>query len=257
MKKNKLPSELLPDEKVKLIIKAINDSIPQYMDHVIKEKLPTQNGKYHEIWNYIFKDIKRYFDDLPYKCYKISRGNLWEFIAIFNEENNILYVLMKEETFKKIKKDKDKDYHYIKVLNTINNNISTEKIEQLTLFPEDKDKESYIQDDLERMLGDITKKVKVCVDILFSEKQNKVITMSGNIFNYDLDLIKSYNLDKYIKADIDEIADTKDEYNVENPPIELIIKKSSNNSVDRKHEKEDTEDMVASKEKQKSKLEKK
>lgn len=252
MIKNELPSELFPEEEIRLIIESINESKPQYINNVRNENLSTQNGKYHSIWNYVFKNIKNHFNVFPYKCYKISRGNLWEFISIYNETYNILYVVMKEERFKEIKKGKNKDYHYIKILNSINNDIKKDNCEQVSLFEKDENKEKYIKNDLERMLGDINGKVKICVDILFSMNQNKVVTISGNIFDYNLDKIKSYSWNKYIRADIDEIIDTKDEYDIESPLIELPIKKNKNKLSNNKET--NIKEMVASKKKQKGEL---
>ncbi|KGN00327.1 hypothetical protein IRP63_05315 [Clostridium botulinum] len=253
MKKNILPLELLSDYKIKLIIKSINDAMPQYLNHVKKEELPTQNGRYHEIWNYIFKNIKNNFSDFPYKCYKISRGKLWEFIAIYDQKENILFVLMKEERFNQIKKDKNNDYHYIKILNVINNNISNKHNEQLCLFEKDNDKEEYIEDDLHRMIKDINGKIKICVNILFSNKLSKVSSISANISNYYLSEIKSYNWNKYIKADIDEIIDTEDEHNFENPPIELKIRATAHTIKNK--ERDNSDEIVKSKEQRNKKYE--
>lgn len=254
MRENVLPATLLSKEKIELILKSIKDGNIQYIEHVRKENFHTQNGKYHEIWNYIFKNIESNFNDFPYKCYKILRGKLWSFIAIYNEESSILYILMKKERIKEIKNKEDNDYHYSRILNYINNPFQYEQKEQLSMFPQDNDKEEYIKEDLQRMIREINGEVKLCVDILFSEKEGRAISISGNVFDYNLDSIKSECWDEYIKVDIDEIIDISDELNVENPPIQLGIKKRSRYStLDKK--KEDTEDIVASKEKQKKKLE--
>lgn len=252
MKKN-LKVELIPEEKIKLIIQSINNAKLQYKKHVKDEGLVTQNGRYHEIWNYIFTNIESSFAEFPYKCYKISRGKLWEFVAIYDQKNQLLYVVMKEKTFKKIKKSTDKDYHYIKILNLINP-VKEGKYIQTSLLPVDKDKEEYIKNDLEEMLKDIDGKVKLCIDILYSEKENKVVSISGNVFDYDLDEIKSYSWNKFIEADINEITDTDgDNYEIENPNIELNIRK--NIKKQKEENEEDTKDIIASKEKLKKKSE--
>ena len=104
------------------------------------------------------------------------------------------------------------------------------------------------------MLKDIDGKVKVCADILFSEKQNKVTSISGNIFDYDLDELKSYCWNEFITADINEITDTDNEYEVINPQIELLVRKHVKPVAE--HE-ENTNDIIASKETQKKKFEEK
>lgn len=247
--KKELKIELIPKEKVKLIIKSINDAKLQYKNYVKNERLATENGKYLTIWNYIFTNIKESFKEIPYKCYKISRGNLWDFIAIYDQKNQILYVVMKEKTFERIKKSKDKDYHYIKILNAANP-IKKGKYKQTSLFQEDKEKAEYIKNDFEQMLKDIDGKVKLCIDILFSEKENKVVSISGNIFDYDLDTIKSYSWNKFIEADIDEIADTNSNDDEDKTPdIELNVRKHV------EKQKENTKDIIASKEKPKKKSE--
>lgn len=247
MKRN-LPLEILKKDKIKDIIECINKAELQYKFHVIDEGFVTENGKYHEIWNYIFKNINQSFNSYPYKCYRIDRGNLWQLLAIYNEEDCILYIVMKEERFKDIQKDSDNEYHYVKVLNSINNYLQKDKYEQITFIDDIEDKESYIKDDLEKMLGDINGKVDVCVDILFSERYNRVTKISGNVCDYNLRLIKNYSWNEYIQADINEIIDTNEEYTVENPPIELPIKKHVQSKS--KHGKEDNkneEEMLASK----------
>lgn len=250
----KLPLEILNEESVRNIIKCINYGELQYKEHVKEEGFITHNGKYHEIWNYIFKNVNNSFKDYPYKCYKINRGNLWEFVAVYNEEEHILYVIMKEDRFKNIE-NADEEYHYIRILNYLNNHMQTKKIDQISFLQDDKDKEDYIKDDLQRMLGDISGEVKACVDILFSERDNKVTKIYGNICDYNFRLIKSYCWNQYIQADINEIIDTDEEYIVENPPIELIIRdniKSKSNQ-----EKENIqEDMLADENKQKKKVQK-
>lgn len=248
---NEVSAKLISGEEVKLIIKSIDDAKTQYKDYVKREKLVTQNGKYHEMWNYIFTNIEKSFNEFPYKCYKISRQRLWEFIVIHDQINYVLYVIMKENNFEKIRNAKGKDLHYIKILNLINP-FKIEKSKQISLFPDDESKEEYIKNDLDKMLKDIDGKVKVCVDVLYSEKQNKVTSISGKISDYDLDEIKSYCWNEFITADINEIIDTNDEYEVITEPIELHVR----DHVKRvKEHEEDTKDIIASKETQKKNLE--
>lgn len=244
----KLPGKILDETGIKKIIDCINTGEAQYKEHFKREKFITNNGKYHEIWNYIYRNVNNSFCDYPYGCYKINRGNLWKFVAIYNKQEKILFVIMKENTFKELQKDLDNEFHYIKILNHYNNYLQKNKYKQISFINDKDKKEEYIQDDLTRMLGAISKEVKVCVDILFSEKDSKVTHISGNVCDYDLRLIKSYCWDEYIKADINEIIDTDEGEIIENPIIELPIKKNAKEKADKKREKtKDEEEILASK----------
>jgi len=93
----------------------------------------------------------------------------------------------------------------------------------------------YIDEDLERMIGEIKNDVKGCVNVLFKENNDGVYKISGNLANYDLDIFKTYDLSKYITAGIDDIIDTKNDIVSSSTKIPLNIRrdkmKSKNNEI--------------------------
>lgn len=223
-----IPEKVLSDKYIKLIIKSINDSRGQYEQAAKERKFPTRNGRFHDRWNFIFNNIKNSFLDKPFKCYVISRGALWEFVVVYNTDTKILYVLLKEDRFFDIKKDSNSKYHYVKVLNSSNYCFQKEKkSEQMSLLPDlNSEPDEYVYEDFQRMISSIKEEVKGCVNILFKEDKNAVTTISANIATYDLDIIKTYNWNEHISANIEEISDTNINDSNVKPQISLNIRKS-------------------------------
>lgn len=222
-----LPMEILSQKDVQSIVRAINYSKEQYEMWKNERNLGFENGKYLDRWNFIFANIRDTFIYKPFKTYPVSRGALWKFIVLYNTDTNILYLILKENTFKQIRTHRDNPYHYVRVLNSKNFNLQSEIKQQLNLFSEfETISNEYIDEDLERMISEIKNEVKGCVNILFKENNDGVYKISGNLANYDLDIFKTYDLSKYITADIDDIIDTKNDIVGSSPKIELNIRKS-------------------------------
>ncbi len=225
MLEGNLPNEILSGKDVKLIIKAINNSRQQYQDWNNERNLGFENGKFLDRWNYIFANIRDSFSS-PFKTYPVSRGKLWEFIVLYNTLTNILFLILKEDRFDSIKRDTNNRYHYVRVLNSQNRYLQSEIVQQLDLFGGYQDTPNqYIDEDLESMIGEIKDEVKGCVNVIFRENKDGVCKISGNIANYNLDILSTYDWSKYISAEIDEIIDTKNDYEVTTPKIELSIRK--------------------------------
>lgn len=222
-----LPSEILSEKDVKLIIEAINSSKDEYEYWRNEQGLGFENGKYLYRWNFIFSKLKSNFKDKPFKTYNIPRGKLWEFLVLYNTDTKILYLILKENTFNIIRNRKDNPYHYLRVLNSKNFHLQDEIKQQMSLFPEfETISNEYIEEDLDRMISAIKEEVKGCVNILFKEDHNGVYSISANLANYELDIFKSYDLSKYITVDIHDIIDTKDNIATETVSIPLNIRES-------------------------------
>lgn len=217
--------ETLSKKEVELIVNAINHSKEQYKDMANERKLGFSNGKYLDRWNYIFANIRDSFNYEPFITFPVSRGPLWEFIFIYNTNNKILYLLLKEDTFKKIKNDRNNPRHYVRIFNSKNSNYKPKIEEQLSWLSKI-EKMSYedIDEELEKMILNIKNEAKVCKNILFTENINGVTKISENIANYDLDILNTCDLTRYIMADIDNIVDTKDNVSDSLPKIELKIR---------------------------------
>lgn len=222
-----IPEKVLSSKYIKLVIKAINDSRVQYEEEANERNFPTRNGRFLDRWNFIFNNIKNSFTDEPFKCFVIPRGALWEFVVIYNMNTNILYVLLKKDRFIGIKNDPSSKYHYVRVLNSQNYCFKNEREEQMSFLDDFKTSpDEYVYEDFEKMINNIHDEVKGCVNILFEEDNNGVTSISGNIATYDLDIIKSYNWNRYISANIEEITDTNDNESDIKPQIQLKIRGS-------------------------------
>lgn len=221
-----LPSEILSQKDVKLIVRSINYSKQQYNQWNDERNLGFENGKYLDRWNYIFANIRESFGRKPFITYHISRGKLWEFIVIYNIETKFMYLVLKEDTFKQIKGRKDNPYHYVRVFNSKNFELQREAVQRINLFSGFEDvSDEYINEDLERMICEIKNEVKGCINILFKENSDGVYRISGNLANYDLSIFKTYDLSKFITAGIDDIVDTKNDIATAIPKIPLNIRK--------------------------------
>lgn len=220
-----LPNEILSDNEVRLIIKAINDSRQQYEHWKNERNLGYENGKYQDRWNYIFANIRDYFTS-PFKAYPITRSPLWKFAILYNTDKNILFVVLREERFERLRRDNDSPHHYLRILNSQNYCHQKEFVEQLSFFEGFQEvPNQYIDENLETMIGEIRDEVKGCVNILFKENKDGVCKISGNIANYNLDILTTFDWSNCISADIEEIIDTKNDYIAAIPKIELSIKK--------------------------------
>lgn len=221
-----LPSEILSEKDINLIVKAINYSKHQYKQWNDERNLGFENGKHLDRWNYIFANIRDFFLHKPFRTYPISRGALWQFVALYNTDTNILYIVLKEDRFKGIRGKRDNPYHYVRILNSKNCHLQSEITQQLNLFSGFQNiSDESIDLDLEKMIGEIKNEVKGCVNILFNENKDGVYKISGNLANYDLEIFKTYEWSKYISADIEEIIDTKNDPVDISPKIELNIRK--------------------------------
>jgi hypothetical protein len=247
--KGNCPEEVLSSEGIKLVIKAINDSKNQQQQFNEERNLITRNGKHNDRWNYIFTNISNSFKHEPFKIHLVSRGELWEFVVLYNKNTNILYIILKEYRFKDIKKDKDKPYHYVKVLNSKNYRFQNGTYEQLSILPEFESVSTQVIDEkLEEMIKEIKDEVKGCINIVFRENKDGVCGISGIIANANLDILHIYDWNKYITAKIDDISDTKNGSISETPKINLPIrkdklKKINKEIVEDKNKKED-EDKI-------------
>lgn len=248
MSNDTVPEEVLDEKSIRLIIKAINDSRSQLREHLLERSFKTNNGRYQDRWNYLFNNIEQNFKDIRFKCYVVDRGPLWSFIALYDVNSKTVYIIFKRNTFLNINRNKELN-HYAKMFNAINlrNIYPKEPIAiQESLFKDTVDLSnlrSYINQQLDDMIGEIQMEAKLCVNILFEENRDTVTSISGNIANYNLEIKKTYNWNKFISPTIEEISDTKSiiESNEDKlPPINLKIRKGKSN-------KDKKDDMVGEK----------
>lgn len=239
MVKEIILEETMSSCDIKTVISSINNSKKQYRQYVEERNLETQNGKYFTEWDNIFTNIKKSFSSYPFKCYKISRCNLWKFIAIYRADINILYLILKEERLKELRKDNN-PYHYLRIFNSKNCYLQKERLVQTSLSSEFEAQvvsDEYIDEDLERMIGDIKDDVQCCVNILFKQNSNGVNKISANIVSQDLEIIDTYDWSKYITADIEEVNDTisiEIEENIKPEIIPLNIRPNITKTKDEK-----------------------
>lgn len=239
MLKEDIPEEILSGDNIIRIIKEINNSRERWKYDLESKKLSCDNGKYIMRWNYLFDNIEKAFSIFPFECYKINRGNLWKLVAIYDKNKKFLYILLKEDRFKNIKGSKNDKCHYAKLLDWKNSFNFKNKVQQLSFIS---NMNSYdvgsndIDKELRKMIAPIKDEMKACINILFTEDDYGVKSISGNIADYNLKIMKSYNWNKYITANIGEISDTSNdnEDNVESNKV--IPLKLRNNKMDKNKE---------------------
>lgn len=221
-----LSSATLSPKEVRLLVQSINYSKQQYEQWNNERNLGYHNGKYLDRWNYIFANIEESFNYKPFITYHICRGKFWEFAIIYNTETKILYLVLREDTFKQIKSHKDQPYHYVRILNSENFEIDPQAYQKINMFSGYENlSDEYVDEDLERMISEIKNEVKCCVNILFKENSEGVYKITANLANYNLDIFKTYDLSKYITANIDDITDTKNDTGIVSHKIPLNIRK--------------------------------
>lgn len=244
-----IPEKVLDEKSIKLIIKSINDSRIELRQHLVQRGFKTNNGRYQDRWNYLFNNIGQNFKDTNFKCYVVDRGPLWSFIVLYDANSETIYIVFRKNTFLNINKNKELN-HYARMLNSINlrNIYPKEPIAVQGTFSFLKknvtlsDLTSNIHQQLDDMIGEIQRDAKLCVNILFEENNNRLTSISGNIANYNLEIKKSYNWDKFISPTIEEIIDTDDiESDESHKIIDLKIRKEKLNQTQK-------EDMVGKKE---------
>jgi hypothetical protein len=231
-----IPKKVLDEKEIKLIIKAINDSRSELDQHLRDRGFRYNNGKYHDRWNYIFNNIEKNFKNTEFNCYAVNRCALWKFIVLYNVHSKIVYIIFKNSTFHGINKRHNTLYHYARILNSINLREAyqndTIAVQQRFSSLEDNmtlsDLTSNVNQQLDDMIGEIQREARLCVNILFEENNNLLTSISGNIANYNLEIRKTYNWDKFITPTVEEIMDTEsitNEYDENKPPIDLKIRK--------------------------------
>lgn len=208
---------------IKKIIKDINNGKKQYLKFMSEEKLKYHNGRYTTIWDYIFTNVENSFKDkIGFKCLSVKRCALWNFAVIYNEDTNVLYLVLKEKRFNELQNDNN-PYHYVKIFNSKNCCLYEERPKQIDYFLElgfqDKTDDCYVNEELESMIGEIKDKVKNCVNILFRESIDGINRISANIATQKLDIVATQDWSEYITADIEEINDTNND--IEHKEIEL------------------------------------
>lgn len=242
-----IPEKVLDEKYIKLIIKAINDSRSQWHQHLSNRGFEYDNGKYLDRWNYIFNNVEQNFKDSEFNCYAVNRCALWKFIVLYNVNSKIVCIIFRKSTFLGINKKDNTLHHYARMLNSINlrNIYPKEPIAvQSSFLRKDDDLASlrnHISRELDDMIGGIQREARLCVDILFEENDDRLTSISGNIANYNLEIKKSYNWDKFISPTIEEIIDTEDiELDESHKIIDLKIRKEKFNQTEK-------EDMVGKK----------
>lgn len=196
------------------IIKIISGSKAKYFQMADEANFRFHNGRHTTVWDIIFTDIENAFDKKDgYRCYAVKRCELWEFSVIYKEDIDTVYLVFKEKRFKELKKDSGMG-HYARTFNS-KNHYKLAYVDtgiQTSFFPGDEQfaaSQEYINDDLEKMIGEIKDKVKNCVNILFREGPHGLTSITANIANQDLDIVATKDWSNYITADIDQIIDTK------------------------------------------------
>lgn len=196
----------------KRIINILKDRKNQYEHYADESHLRFHNGRHMTVWDIIFSNMENAFENEPgFKCYAVKRCELWEFAVIYKEDINTVYLILKEKRFKELQHDPDPS-HYVKIFNSKNFNLHEERYINMSFFEDNIQGQitaDYINEDLERMIGEIKDKVKHCVNILFRETPSGINRIKAVVADKNLKILAEKDWSQYINANVDEIADTK------------------------------------------------
>lgn len=129
------------EEERKQISQAIIEGLTRNVEEFYLETgLTHRNGQHMLRWDYIYTNIAKNLVGSKLKLVKICRG-IFTFDLIINEEEKIVYSVIKEKNLSTIKRNKNSN-HYMWALASINKNIE-QKVKQLSLFANDNIDEKF------------------------------------------------------------------------------------------------------------------
>lgn len=202
-------TELLTDKPflsraiVKSIYDAVSDDIK--MD-IINNGFDTNNGTPTRIWDFINRNIGLNLPSTEFIAKPTKRGR-WELKPIYDKNDGILYTLMREERFEQLRRETHKkaNSHYVQALAYQLNQDIDYNDGQLTLFERELSfDEVKIKDIVSRINNDLgisESVVKNHVLVLFSSKNNVLVSVRACVLKGDLSIVEEANWNKYIVVD--------------------------------------------------------
>lgn len=128
------------EEKIQVSQAIIEGLTLNVEEFYIETGLTHRNGQHMLRWDYIYTNIARKLENSKLKLVKIYRG-IFTFDLIINEEEKIIYSVIKEKNLAIIRKNRNSN-HYMWSLASINKNIEQNE-KQLSLFANDNIDEKF------------------------------------------------------------------------------------------------------------------
>lgn len=169
--------------------------------------LITQNGTPSRIWDLIYTNLHKQFDESDVIADKTKRG-AWQLVLVFERSTGTIYSLMREKRFTELKKElpSRRIPHYEDALARVVNGSSNPPLGQLSLFPNNcktcfnKNHIKKIVDKILSVLSIPNKLVKQHAIILFQSTDYELSSLRCCIIDSNLEIVNEANWSNYIKA---------------------------------------------------------
>ena len=186
----------LETDKIKMIIRAIENADYLYENDMIKENFPTDNGSGGTKWNYINREIKKILGDGRYQI-EVLCCPPWKFLGIFDRKTGYLYTLMREKNLLNLRNHREaKLFHYTNVLSRLNDNLNGKYVienEQMCLFPDmlyDESGKENLDQRLNKLIKKIDGSIRQYVLVSFDIFNGQVTAIKGTIPSIGMDYYK-------------------------------------------------------------------
>jgi hypothetical protein len=203
----------------KKLIEIVSDSIGSAIgDDIradIKSKgLVTQNSTPTRIWDLLNTNLCNSFNEFDIVAHPTKRGS-WDLVPIFERATGFLYVLMRENRLKTLKKEasKRKSAHYVEALaKSLNKDLMATHYQAplLEINDEKFENEEYIRKIIQKIFEDLgipDNIVKRHALILFNDIKGVLISLRCCIVDSNLNMVEEARWSEYIKVNESTVAE--------------------------------------------------
>lgn len=219
------------EEKIQISQAIIEGLTLNVEEFYMETGLTHKNGQHMLRWDYIYTNIARKLEKSSLKLVKIHRG-IFTFDLIVNEEEKIIYSIIKEKNLTAIRKNRNLN-HYMWSIATINKDIEP-KEKQLSLFGNDMIDEKFYGEVISK-IGFVPDNYRTIVidDVNKNFPAVYLCRLDKNLNEISRELIGKSNTVKYefSNTNVDEKEETKIEIKLKQKAkekIELKIRKEEN-----------------------------
>ena len=241
-----------PSEKMinadKVLIESVSDCISSAIGDDIKEDIKSQglithNSTPTRIWDHLDTNLCKKFSGFDIVARPTKRGS-WELVPIFERKNGFLYVLMRENRLKILRKEslKRESPHYAEALaRTLNRDLQARysQVPLLEVNDEKFDNEEYIKKVVLKIFEDLNipnNIVKRHALILFNDVNGILLSLRCCIIDSNLNTVEEENWNEYIKVNesivADEVIDEISKFN--DPTNGLKYKQKAKDKIEQK-----------------------
>lgn len=241
-----------PSEKMikadRKLIEIVSDSISNAIGDDIKEDIKSQglithNSTPTRIWDHLDTNLCKKFNGFDIVARPTKRGS-WELVPIFERKTGFLYVLMRENRLKILRKEssKRKSPHYAEALaRTLNRDLQARyyQVPLMEVNEEKFDNEDYIRKVVLKIFEDLNipnNIVKRHALILFNDVNGILLSLRCCIIDSNLNTVEEDNWNEYIKVNestvADEVIDETSKFN--DPTSGLKYKQKAKDKIKQK-----------------------